>query len=65
VNKGAGRGGMGRVQVLNYGILKMLKMVLLSIIYIIVLIFRVGWVCCYYFFFLNNMNKRTTNSKIP
>jgi hypothetical protein len=52
VSKGGRRGGMGRVQVLNYGILKMLKMGLLSIIYIIVLIFRVGWVCCYYFFLL-------------
>ena len=40
--KGGEREGMGRVLVLNYDILKMLK-----IIYIVVLIFRVGWVCCH------------------
>ena len=38
--KGREREGMGRVLVLNYDILKMLK-----IIYIVALIFRVGWVC--------------------
>ena len=40
--KGGEREGMGRVLVLNYDILKMLK-----IIYIVALIFRVGWVCCH------------------